>query len=271
MFHRHYHNAWLSVAAVCLVTLGFVLYPASNAFGQDAGSGGPPRNTIETAVDDADIDWEEESTPRKEKSGAVVIGPEDVKEARQFEHSLYLPGLHNEGQAGAASVDAAWRRIFEDTFETSFPSGLWAASDYNGSQVGGFNYWKRAGGGYNSTWAVTPTGGYTYPDFMDTWMRYGPFSLAGALDARFSFAYWLSSEQFYDYFSWEYSCKGAANWKGQSRSGMINQWVGPIVSLKECIGYTNVYIRFTFKSDYSNPTPAPAGVWVDRVRIEVLK
>ena len=102
-------------------------------------------------------------------------------------------------------------------------------------------------------------------------MRYGPFSLADALDARIRFVYWLDSEVGYDFLRWETTCSdvGVANWNnGGVRSGNVGAWVSYTIQLKNCIGKSQVYLQFSFVSDQSVNYQ---GVWVDNIQIQQYK
>ena len=158
-----------------------------------------------------------------------------------------------------------WRTIHNQTFEGTFPDATWIT--YDGSHTSTQGIWGKAAVGFNSAFAAHPRSGTTpYNYNTQTWMRAGPFSLAGATDARMLFNYWIDSEVGYDLFSYAYSCNGAARWTAKSVSGNApGQWVSPIVSLNSCIGKTQVYVQFTFSSDQSVNYQ---GVWVDNVRIQ---
>ena len=167
----------------------------------------------------------------------------------------------------AESVVAAprWRTIHYQTFEGTFPAPPWIT--YDGSFNSSQGSWGKGAVGFNSAFAAHPRSGVTpYNYNTQTWMRYGPFSLAGATNARMLFKYWVDSEVGYDVFSWAYSCKGVRNWTGQTVSANNpGLWVSATFSLKPCVGKTQVYVQFTFTSDQSVNYQ---GVWVDNVRIQ---
>lgn len=275
-----YRPSWRVHLVFVLVTLGLLVNPVLNLDAQDAENGAnSPESAYGGAIDDAEFLWQNGDVPFVEKPDAQVQTPDDVKETKQFAYSLYLPGMRNDEQAGVAAVTATWREIHRQNFEGIFPTAGWSVSDYNGSTVGTRPHasanvvWDDTSTkAYSGNWAAHPNDWSSYTSLTDTWMRYGPFSLVGATDARFTFFYWLDSEAYYDFFTWEYSCNGVTNWVGQSRSGAIKRWAAANTSLLSCIGSSNVYIRFSFKSDYSNPSnPAPTGVWVDAIRIMQYK
>jgi hypothetical protein len=274
-------NKWFAVVAFWLATLGLVLYPAPSLYAQDLGTGADSSTSEPEAVDHASIDWENLGSPFVPKEEAVV-DVDEPKKAEQYSYSLYLPGMRNDGGVNAAGVNATtavWTTIFTEGFEGIFPptTGNWSILDYNGSTVG-----TKVAPSATLVWDDTPTKFYqgyysahpndwsSYANFTDTWMRYGPLNLVGARDARMLFVYWLDTEQYYDFFSWEYTCKNKGNWKsGGVWSGPVKQWVAVTQPLIECIGSNTVYIKFLFRSDYSNPSnPAPGGVWVDSIQVQ---
>jgi Immune inhibitor A-like, MAM domain len=171
-----------------------------------------------------------------------------------------------------ASVFAAgqWRTIHNQTFEGTFPGTDTGWIAYDGSYTSSQGIWGKGAGGFNSAFAAHPRSGLTPYDYnTHTWMRYGPFSLAGATDARMLFKYWMQTEAGYDTFSWDYSCNGVDRWTGRTLSGFgpgtISAWASSTFSLKPCVGKTQVYVQFTFNSDQSVNYQ---GVWVDNVKIQ---
>ena len=158
-----------------------------------------------------------------------------------------------------------WRTVHYQNFEGTFPAGAWVT--YDGSYTSSQGIWGKAAVGFNSAFAAHPRSGVTpYNYNTQTWMRYGPFSLAGASNARMLFKYWVDTEAGYDILSWAYSCNGIKNWTGKSVSGNApGVWVSADFSLKRCIGKTQVYVQFTFTSDQSVNYQ---GAWVDNVKIQ---
>lgn len=262
MYRKSYSEPrWLSVVVCCLVTAGLVFYPVQSVFAQDAPA------APDEPVDDAAFLPQNDST-FVVKPG-VVVG-EDVETTEQFGHSLYLPGIYGGPQVGAASVDATWQDIYFITFEniTNWPSGKWIAYDCSHTSTQG-RWATTFSKAYLSSKSVHVRGGTTPYNYNTcTWMRYGPFSLVGALDARVTFYYWLDSEVGYDFFRWEATCgaSGVANWgHSGSRSGNVGSWVQVTIPLKACIGSSNNYIQFTFTSDQSVNYQ---GVWLDNIRVQ---
>lgn len=191
---------------------------------------------------------------RSSHSRAVVVG---------------LMALFALAPAFQPATAATWKVIEMEKFESSWPDSLWAIRDRNGPDVGGVVVWddnsQRA---HQGSWAAHPSDGGPYPNLVDTFMRYGPFSLVGALNANVSFWYWLDTEAGYDEFGWQYSCNDGKTWTRTQVSGSRTTWTNVIVSLKPCLGKAKVFVRWTFESDYSNPSSAPLGVWVDTVKIQ---
>jgi len=254
-----FRNYRLVMVVVWLV-LGLVTYPVQSLFAQV------------TEVDDAAVILQGSDEPVNEKP--TVTGDnatEDPAKAQQFGQQLYLPGVQAgtpEGKAEAAHHNG-WHTLFSDGFEGAFP-GPWTIYDNNGGNLiwgDTFNPNLACAG----NWAAHPADGFTpYPNNTDNWIRYGPFNLNNVQGdpitaARFSFCYWLDSEAFWDYFSWEYSCNGGLDWIAREQSGRPGVFRNVTVSLNSCLGSSNVYIRFTFHADQ---IVQDQGVWLDSVRID---
>ena len=175
----------------------------------------------------------------------------------------------------APAAAASWQTVFSDGFEgTTWPLGNWLVSDYNGPAVGtkpapqATVIWDdNSTRAKNGIWAAHPNDYNGYSDYTDTWMRWGPFSLQNATDARLKFAYWLDSEETYDLFSYSYACSNLSKWTTQDVSGELESWRNTTLSLKPCVGKAKVWVRFNFKSDLSTPS-GYTGVWVDDILIQ---
>ncbi len=164
--------------------------------------------------------------------------------------------------ATATPGAAGWVTLMSENFEGSFPAG-WQLVD-QGSGPGTFTWGKRAcrpsGGGF-SGWAVG--GGANgadlacasdYPDSVDSWMIYGPFSLAGASAAQLRFEYWLNSEPLAD------ALFALASTDGHSFHGLVDHglwesWsdafldLSAVPDLGNLLGQPQVWIAFRFVSD----------------------
>jgi len=150
---------------------------------------------------------------------------------------------------------AGWQVIFADDFEGSFP-GPWERLGNPGwglatcrSVSGTHSVWPAAAG----TGAVTPCVN-NYPDNLNAWLIYGPFSLADATAAEFTFQRWLRSEDGYDSLSWMASIDGQ-QFYGQVDSGDTGGWVSQqfdlsdVYTLGNLCGKPQVWIALLFQSD----------------------
>ena len=98
------------------------------------------------------------------------------------------------------AVPTVWTTLLTEDFEGDFP-GVWELDDANSTGymwgkrdcnpfAGSYSGWAVGAGSLGSMLAC----GSNYPDGVDTWMVYGPFSLADAQAADLSFQLWLNSE-----------------------------------------------------------------------------
>ena len=183
--------------------------------------------------------------------------------------ALVLP--LNASVDASTQIAATWRTIHNQGFEASepWPNGKWITYDCSHTSTQGI--WATTfSKAFNSTKSVHPRAGTTPYNYNTcTWMRYGPFSLGNATNARMTFKYFMETEVGYDFFGWYYSCDGVAEWTGRTVTGNgpsgNPSWNGATLSLKPCVGKTNVYVQFTFQSDQSVNYQ---GVWVDNVVIQ---
>ncbi len=166
------------------------------------------------------------------------------------------------------AVEAGWTVIENEGFDSLFRDTGWHSYDVNGASVGGSYQWvtttRRSFAGALS---ASPNGRANYGQNEHTKMYFGPFSLAGAIDAKFSFLYYLNTQRNYDLLSWEYSCDARGSWLSQQKSGVAG-WKFVTVSLKPCLGQSSVYVQFTFLSDVSINGE---GAYVDSVLIQKLQ
>lgn len=170
-----------------------------------------------------------------------------------------------------------WVTIKSEDFEGTFP-GAWSVSDNNGSNYGVY-YWNKRNcrpyaGGY-SGWAVgggangaALSCGSNYPNYADSWMVYGPFSLVGATAADLKFKLWLNTESGYDYVCRAASINGT-NFYGPCSSGNTGGWVDRVLDLTNVptlgnlLGRSNVWIALIFYSDGS--INYSEGAYVDNI------
>jgi hypothetical protein len=252
---------------VVLMLLGLVLSPAQNLYAQGAEPAVGP--TDATAAED-DASWQSTDAATSKADAMGPLEADDVDKTQQFDSNVYLPGVQVAPQVGTAATDAFWHTMMFEGFEGIWPAGCWSVRDNNGVYDGSHLWDDTNTGHYSGSWSAHPNDGAIYRNIMDTHMRCGPINLqhagAGVTAARLRFVYWLDTEAAYDFFHWEYSCNGVTNWVGgQERSGRPGTWLSVNHSLNSCIGYTNVYIRFNFRSDDS---VTDNGVWVDNIYVE---
>lgn len=177
-----------------------------------------------------------------------------------------------------AQGPGAWQTIVYETFEGSFPTGAWEVLDNNGTSHGQY-YWARrscrAYQGSYSAWAVGGGAqgsglscGSNYPNNADSWMIYGPFSLADATDAELSFQLWLNSESGYDSVCW-YASTDGDYFYGRCETGNTGGWKSrrldlmKVPTLGNLVGQPKVWIALRFVSD--DLYNYPEGAYVDNL------
>jgi PKD repeat protein len=164
--------------------------------------------------------------------------------------------------------------IYSDTFEGSFPGSWqtfrlganagWGASSYR-SYSGAHSAYCAASGS-----AAAPNGG-PYPANENSWMIYGPFSLADATAAQATFQYWLSTQASHDYF--EYMVSTVAfntGYQGFKKSGSPVGWQSGTLNFDDqllsssALGHSQVWLALIFASDASTQGE---GAYVDALSI----
>jgi hypothetical protein len=170
-----------------------------------------------------------------------------------------------------------WTTIVSETFEGSFP-GVWVVSDNDGSTNGTY-YWAKRNcrpyAGSYSGWSVGGGAngaalgcGSNYPNNADSWMVYGPFSLADATAAELNFKLWLNSQSTYDGVS-RYASINGTNFYGYLTTGNSGGWVDrtldldSVPTLGNLLGRSSVWIALRFRSDSS--TYYSEGGYVDNI------
>jgi hypothetical protein len=166
------------------------------------------------------------------------------------------------------TVQPGWQVIFADSFEAPFP-GSWQRLGNPGwgrtsckSAVGAYSVWPAADG----TGAVAPCVN-NYPDNLNAWLIYGPFSLQGATAAELTFQRWQRSEAGFDHLSWMASIDGDQFW-GLWDSGDSGGWVAEtfdlsdVYTLGDLRGQPQVWVAFRFQS---NENTNDLGAFVDDV------
>ena len=170
--------------------------------------------------------------------------------------------------------------VFSDNFEGTFPGNwqLWRSSSSATTEWGRVTC--KSNGGSGSAWCAA--GGLSpqsacgqYVGNMNTWMIYGPFSLADATEASAEFDAWYDTEVYNqsvpegDQLEWFLSTDGT-NFSGYYTSGNSNGWAHKVFNFKDvtsitAVGSANVWFAFVFKSD---PYVEGGGAYVDNLVIK---
>jgi len=93
--------------------------------------------------------------------------------------------------------------------------------------------------------------GTIYPYDVDSWMTFGPFSLADATEADLRVKFWLDSEYGYDEFC-SIASLNNIDYYGTCNSGFSSGWVEDVLNLKSVLymgslmGQSQVWISFYF-------------------------
>jgi uncharacterized repeat protein (TIGR01451 family) len=186
----------------------------------------------------ASVSDPEDTTPANNTSTVVVGGK-----------STYLPLVLR------GDYQLLWVTILDEDFEGTFPGSTWQ------TPFSGHYYWDkracRSNGGSFSVWGVgagdtvLDCGDY-YPNGVNAWMIYGPFSLADATDVELTFDWWNQTQGDYnDYLLWGVSIDGAS-YSGIKATGVWPDWTtGQVFDLTDQLGEDEVWIAFVFWSDGS--------------------
>ncbi len=168
--------------------------------------------------------------------------------------------------------------VFSDDFEGAFP-GSWQVASATNTGWGRVSCTAASGNG--SAWCA---GGGSAPQppctqylgGMQTWMVYGPFSLADATDAWAEFDAWYDTETYHagpppagDRFWWLISVDGT-NYSGYPVSGSSGGWVHKVFNFKDvtsvtAAGNATVWLAFGFESDQAVQS---GGAYVDNVVVK---
>ncbi|MFZ2361150.1 MAG: fibronectin type III domain-containing protein [Anaerolineae bacterium] len=165
----------------------------------------------------------------------------------------------------------SWSQIKSETFEGAFPNAGWTLLDtspdgyerlwddvncmaYGGSWSG----WPARGGNHGVN-PCTPT---DYPNRVESWMVFGPFSLSNAVHAKTNFFMWRRLEANYDYIFFGVSHDGQT-FSGHRYHG-DEDWVHKEVWYDDWIGDDSVWVAWKF---YSDLTVQRRGPFVDNITI----
>ncbi|MHB1414790.1 MAG: hypothetical protein ACYC1C_06015 [Chloroflexota bacterium] len=203
--------------------------------------------------------------PTDGQGAGSAAAPSTVGLLAVGDYRVYLPLVMNNPEP-----TPSWVTIVTEGFEGSFPGANWVVGDDNGTSYGEYYWGKRncrASSGSYSGWAV---GGGTdgsalacdsnYPNMANSWMVYGPFSLAGATAADFSFNLWqnipVEEGSYRDRLSWLASVDGTYFY-GWSQVGATSGWeaqtfdLTTVPTLGNVTGQPQVWVALRF---YSNET-----------------
>jgi hypothetical protein len=137
--------------------------------------------------------------------------------------------------------------------EASGEEYYWAKKNCRAYGTSQYSGWA-VGGGANGAGLAC---GSNYPSDAESWMVYGPFSLADATAAVVDFQVWVYSEPDWDVLSWMASTDG--DWfYGPGGSGNSGGWLAQqfdlsdVYLLGDLAGEPQVWIAFLFESDYES-------------------
>lgn len=196
---------------------------------------------------------------RVRAANATDNSPWSNSQSTQVNSEIFLP-LVVKNYSPSSGI---WVNITTLDFEGAFP-GSWILLDDSASDGGEYLWGKRncqVSAGSYSGWAIGGGAqgsalacGSNYPNYIRSWMTYGPFSLTGAQEAELSFKRWLNSESYVntDFGDWlcaMYSTDGT-DFNGTCGSGNTGGWEDRAFDLANVIGESQVWVAFFFKSDF---------------------
>ncbi len=160
------------------------------------------------------------------------------------------------GAEKTGGVGNGWQNIMTDGFEGTFPGVKW---QFYGNPTWGKDDYNPYSGSYSAFCAKGGTAGVNppndYPNDMNAWMVYGPFSLADATDAELEYYLWLGAEEGYDAV-YEMASTDGASFSDAGWTGFSGDWVDmsfdltDVHTLGNLCGEPEVWIAFIFESDY---------------------
>jgi M6 family metalloprotease-like protein len=158
-----------------------------------------------------------------------------------------------------------------ETLESGSGDYRWGRRECR-SASGTFSSWAVGGGTDGAPLACSSN----YPENINTTITYGPFSAAGGIQSgEVKFKLFLNSEPGFDYL-WVTAGTGGSNEYGYKVSGNSGGWIDGVMNLgnvdglgHSVIGYSSVWIRFRFTSDYLNS--AGEGAFLDDIILRVCK
>jgi hypothetical protein len=199
----------------------------------------------------------------------------------------YLPIVRNDVMPTPTPTPTStpsWTVILNETFEGDFP-GVWqlfsigSSFDYQwgkrNCQVfeGSFSGWGVGGGPSGSNLGCNSP----YPNNVEAWMVYGPFSLEGMTAADMTLKAWVNTESNFDFLCRFVSTVGGTqvgDYDGWCTHGNSQGWVDRALNFADVtedggsvnlLGDPSVWVAFVFYSD--SEITFPEGGFVDNVLI----
>lgn len=186
---------------------------------------------------------------------------------------LYLPLIPKRHILEPQPV--TWVTILEENFEGAFP-GPWTLMDLNPEPkehlwgkrscrvyAGSYSGWAVGGGADGESLGC----GAAYPINVHSWMVYGPFSMADAIDGELSIRAWVNTEEDLDTLFVAASFD-RVNYVGIEISGQSQGWTQVQLDLSNlpggsAAGRPQVWVALAFLSD--EITTTGEGVYVDNI------
>lgn len=224
--------------------------------------------------------------------GPIMLAQSDGETLQIIPNSARVANDHlisrrmQNGSTGQDIGIAGSNLIMVEYFEGWFPGTGWSRWDAGSTEHvwGDVNCFAIESGGTGwSAWpaaegasGLDPCSGANYPNFVHSWLIYGPFSLTYAQSASLDFHFRLDSEAGGDYLKWMASTNGI-NFYGQQIAG--NHTSGPfyngynfhsfdltnVYTLGDLSGEPQVWIAFVFQSD--GDTNTGQGPFIDGVSL----
>jgi hypothetical protein len=206
------------------------------------------------------------------QKAAGATAPDNLK--RPAEETTGPQEAYQAPDVQALLAPMGWTWVGYEGFEGGFPSAgwtlederqdayeyLWNVTNYTATQ-GSKSAWPAAGGANGLDPNI-----YYYPNYVDSWMEYGPFDFSNATDIFASFGLWYQTEPQFD---WMYFCASVdfINYSCDYWAGDSGGWTDQAYWLTSYAGYSQVWLAWVFQSDFSIVDDGPfvdeIYVWAD--------
>lgn len=177
---------------------------------------------------------------------------------------------------------AGWTVVLSDTFESGLNNQVWDTFDNSGLTNGEYfwgteTYTNSTPGGTRSVWAIGSgeNGGTLdpmtdgYPNSVDSWLVYGPFSTQDVLAGTYTFSYWHEADSG-DPFILASSTNGSSYNGVRVVDGGTGEWTKLNFTLNAAlINQPTVYLAFGFQSNTSGNPNNLRGPFVDNVTLRL--